>query len=53
MARYSVTYGEFPCHTCKEVVKSLRHYTEDKKLTWVCTQKHMTEVSLDTRKKKH
>jgi hypothetical protein len=52
MARYTVVYGDFPCHTCKEVVKSLRQYIEEKELTWVCSQKHMSRVSLDVRKKK-
>jgi len=50
--RYEVHPGKFPCHTCKEVVKSLRHYIEAKELTWVCSQKHLTKVSLDVKKKK-
>lgn len=50
-SKYVVYHGEFPCHTCKEVVKSLRHYVEDKNLTWLCSSRHMSSVSLDVRKK--
>lgn len=52
MSRYTVYAGEFPCHTCKEVVKSLRSYHEEKLLTWMCSQKHISEVSLSVTKKK-
>lgn len=51
-SRYNVVEGQFPCHTCKEVVKSLRHYIEAKELTWMCSSKHLTSVSLETKKKK-
>ena len=51
-SRYNVVEGQFPCHTCKEVVKSLRHYIETKELTWMCSSKHLTSVSLETKKKK-
>lgn len=52
MARYNVHNGKFPCHTCGEVVKSIRSYPEEKKLTWLCSQKHLNEVSLQTKKNK-
>lgn len=51
-SKYSITHGEFPCHTCKEVVNSLRFYKETKELTWMCSQKHLTIVSLNVKKKK-
>ena len=51
-AKYSITHGKFPCHTCKEVVPSLRFYAETKDLTWMCSQKHLSTVSLDVKKKK-
>jgi len=50
-SRYVIHEGLFPCHTCKEVVKTLRHYVEDQNLTWMCSKKHMSEVSLQARKK--
>ena len=52
MAKYNIHQGKFPCHTCQEVVKSLRHYPSDKVLTWMCSQRHVTEVSLKTKKGK-
>lgn len=52
MGRYTVYHGEFPCHTCKEVVLSLRSYPEEKELTWMCKSKHISKVSLSTKKKK-
>lgn len=51
MARYDIYNGEFPCHTCGEVVGSLRFYQETKDLTWMCGQKHITVVSLIPPKK--
>ncbi len=46
MARYSVYPGEFACHTCKKSVKTLRLYGKEQYLTWMCEDKHVTEVSL-------
>jgi hypothetical protein len=51
MGRYNVYDGLFPCHTCDEVVKSLRFYPETKDLTWMCSQKHISNVSLLITKK--
>ena len=51
MSKYSVVDGKFPCHTCKEVVTSLRHYLETKELTWLCKSGHISKVSLMTVKK--
>lgn len=52
MAKYEIVYGKFPCHTCKEEVKSLRHSLETKELTWMCSKKHLSLVSLDVKRKK-
>lgn len=50
-SKYSIVHGDFPCHTCKEVVKSLRHYLEVGELTWMCSQRHLNLVSLRMVKK--
>lgn len=50
--RYTVYPGHFICQTCSDKVHSLRLYASEKKLTWMCKEKHMSEVSLKTRKKK-
>jgi hypothetical protein len=52
MSRYSVYEGSFSCHTCKIEVRSLRSYGEQKKLTWVCRNGHLTSVNLNTKKSK-
>lgn len=52
MSRYSIVQGSFPCHTCKEEVHSLRQYALEKRLTWMCSKKHLSEVSLETKKTK-
>lgn len=52
MDRYTVYKGQFVCHTCKETVTSLRHYVQPKYISWMCSKKHLSEVSLQTRKKK-
>jgi hypothetical protein len=50
--KYSLYGGKFPCHTCKEVVPSIRFYPEKKEVTWMCGQKHVSMVSLVITKKK-
>jgi hypothetical protein len=52
MAKYNVYQGQFTCHVCKAEVKTLRLYADDKKLTWMCSEKHVSEVSLNTKKNK-
>jgi hypothetical protein len=49
--KYGVYHGEFPCHTCGEIVPSIRLYVENKELTWMCSQKHMSNVSLQPKRK--
>lgn len=49
--KYSVYQGNFPCHTCQQVVTSLRFYSEDKLATWLCSDNHMTQVSFEINKK--
>ena len=52
MSKYIVISGIFKCHTCKEEVTSLRCYGEDKLLSWMCSQKHLTNVSLKPKTKR-
>jgi hypothetical protein len=52
MSKYTVYPGEFVCHTCKKPVKTLRLYGADKYMTWMCEDKHLSEVNLKTRKGK-
>lgn len=52
MARYNVYNGEFICHTCKEIVPTLRMYASLKEMTWMCKAGHLTKVSLNTKKNK-
>jgi hypothetical protein len=51
MAKYNVYQGQFICHVCKAEVKSIRSYPEEKELTWMCPDKHVSVVSLNTKKK--
>jgi len=50
--RYTVYQGSFVCHTCKEEVKSMRHYIASKQMTWLCSHGHLSKVSLQTKKTK-
>ena len=52
MHRYTVYNGDFVCHECRKRVGSLRHYAEKKELTWMCSDKHISKVSLNTKKNK-
>lgn len=49
-SRYTVYQGDFVCHTCKARVGTIRHYFDEQFLTWVCLEKHLSKVSLNTRK---
>jgi hypothetical protein len=51
MAKYNVYQGQFICHVCKAEVRSIRSYPEQKELTWMCPDKHVSVVSLSTKKK--
>jgi hypothetical protein len=50
MSNYSLIPGTFNCHTCKEEVKVLRLYNDTTDITWMCSQKHITKVTLKQRK---
>lgn len=51
MNKYTVYQGKWVCHTCKEIVLTLRLYPETKTLTWMCKQKHLSVVELGKRKR--
>jgi hypothetical protein len=50
--RYTIYQGTFLCHTCKAKTTTLRFYASSKRLTWVCNEKHLSEVDLNTKKTK-
>jgi len=50
MSKYNIYPGSFVCHTCKVEVKTLRLYTSEKKLTWMCPERHISMVNLNTKK---
>jgi hypothetical protein len=52
MAKYSVYTGKFKCQVCGADVTSLRSYYDTKELTWMCKDKHLSTVSLNTKKTK-
>jgi len=52
MASYTIYSGKFICKECKAEVPTLRCYAETQVLTWMCKDKHLTEVYLGKRKKR-
>lgn len=46
MSRYTVYEGKFLCKTCKKEVKTIRVYTETGMASWMCSEKHLSEVQL-------
>jgi hypothetical protein len=52
MANFTVYQGQWVCHTCKTIVPTLRCYADEKMLSWMCKDKHLTKVYLGRRKKK-
>ena len=43
---FSTYPGKFSCKTCKEEVKSIRFYVDSGKASWICSQKHLSEIQL-------
>jgi len=52
MSKYTVYPGEFLCQVCKKLVKTIRLYSKDMYLTWMCEDKHLSEVNLRPKTKK-
>ena len=48
--KYTVYQGRFVCHTCGTNVSTLRSYVDKKLLTWMCKDRHLSQVSLQTKK---
>jgi hypothetical protein len=44
--KFKTHHGKFPCKTCKEEVKTIRVYIETGISTWLCQNKHLSEVEL-------
>jgi hypothetical protein len=43
---FSTYRGKFICRTCKKEVLSLRLYPKTGMGTWMCSDKHITEVQI-------
>lgn len=52
MAKYNVYPGQFVCQVCGADVPTIRSYPTEKLLTWMCKDKHLSEVNLQTKKSK-
>jgi hypothetical protein len=50
--KYTVYQGKFACQICKQEVGSLRLYPETQELTWMCKDGHMSNVSLNSRRRR-
>lgn len=46
MDRYTIYEGKFPCKVCKKEVKTIRFYKDTGMATWMCSEKHLSEVQL-------
>ena len=49
---FSIYDGKFPCKKCNEEVFSLRLWSASGDATWMCSQKHISKVSLMPPKKR-
>jgi hypothetical protein len=52
MAKYNIYQGKFKCQECGKDVSSLRSYPDTKELSWMCSDKHLSTVNLNTKKTK-
>ena len=46
MDKYTICEGKFPCKTCKKEVKTMRVYLSTGMASWMCADKHLSEVQL-------
>lgn len=46
MHKYTIYEGKFPCKTCKKEVNTIRVYPTTGMATWMCSEKHLSEVQL-------
>lgn len=46
MAKYTVYEGQFNCKTCKKTVATIRVYPDSGMASWMCSEKHLSEVQL-------
>jgi deoxycytidylate deaminase len=44
--KYTIYEGRFPCKTCKKEVKTMRVYSLTGSASWMCPDKHLSEVEL-------
>ncbi len=44
--RFSTFAGQFICQKCNENVDVCRLWSETKDVTWMCSKKHISKVSL-------
>jgi hypothetical protein len=44
--KFFVLEGKFLCKDCKIEVKTVRVYFDTGKATWMCTNKHLSEIKL-------
>jgi hypothetical protein len=51
MSKYNIYKGSFNCHICKEEVKVLRMYEETTDVTWMCSKKHISKVTIVQRRR--
>jgi hypothetical protein len=52
MSRYNVYNGDFVCQVCGISVPTMRSYPSEKRLTWMCKEKHLSEINLNVKKSK-
>ncbi len=52
MAKYNIYQGDFKCQVCGIAVGSIRSYPDTKELTWMCSEKHLSQVDLAIKKRK-
>ena len=50
--RFSTFTGQFYCQKCNEVVDTCRLWNETKDVTWMCSKKHMSKISMIPKTKK-
>jgi hypothetical protein len=50
MAKYNIYHGDFQCQVCKVEVKTVRLYYQEKEMTWMCPEKHLSQVDLSSKK---
>jgi len=50
--KFTIFAGKFNCQKCDEIIDVCRLWNETKDVTWMCSKKHISKISMIPKTKK-